>query len=120
MADTRDPTDHFRTTLPHAGESFIDIYCWPGVMSIVLGVLSLMGSVASAAYGHHEWVLSTGVVGALAIAGGIGWLVVEHHRVLRIERLWLAKQFESIGAAGTSLTQQRNPMLRLDEHPSAQ
>jgi len=120
MADTRDPTDHFRTTHPHAGESFIDIYCWPGVMSIVLGVISLMGSVASAAYGHHEWVLSTGIVGALAIAGGIAWLVVEHHRVLRIERLWLAEHPVSFGAVRTALPQQRDKALRLDEHPAAQ
>ena len=42
MADTHDPTDHFRTTHPHAGESFIDIYCWPGLLSIALGVMSLM------------------------------------------------------------------------------
>ena len=64
MADTHDPTDHFRTTHRHAGESFIDIYCWPGLLSIALGVMSLMGSVAAAAYQHHEWVLTTGIVGA--------------------------------------------------------
>jgi hypothetical protein len=95
MADTRDPTDHFRTTHQHAGESFIDIYAWPGLLSIVLGVLSLVGSIASAAYQHHEWVLTTGVVGAFAIAGGVAWLVVEHHRVLGIERHWLAEHPES-------------------------
>ena len=37
MADMRDPIDHFRTTQPHAGESFIDIYCWPALLSIALG-----------------------------------------------------------------------------------
>ncbi|EUA23285.1 hypothetical protein I553_5552 [Mycobacterium xenopi 4042] len=36
--------------------------------------------------------LTTAVVGALAIAGGIAWLVVEHHRVLRIEHQWMAAQ----------------------------
>ena len=91
MADTRDPTDHFRTTHQHAGESFIDIYCWPGLLSIALGVISLVGCLAAPAYQHHEWVLTTGIVGAMAVAGGIGWLVVEHHRVVRIERLWLAE-----------------------------
>ena len=90
MANAQDPTDHFRTTHQHAGESFIDIYCWPGLLSIALGVLSLIGCVAAAAYGRHEWVLTAGVVGALAIVGGIAWLVVEHHRVLRIEQRWLA------------------------------
>ncbi|WP_102142531.1 protein UsfY [Mycobacterium hubeiense] len=91
MANTHDPVDHFRTTQQHAGEPFIDIYCWPGLLSIALGLISLSGCVAAAAYKQHQWVLTTGVVGALAIAGGIAWLVVEHHRVLRIERQWLAE-----------------------------
>jgi uncharacterized membrane protein YcjF (UPF0283 family) len=51
-------------------------------------------AVAAAAYKHHQWVLSAGVVGVLAIAGGIAWLVVEHHRVLRIEQRWLAEHPE--------------------------
>ena len=106
MADTRDPTDHFRTTHPHAGESFIDIYCWPGLLSIALGVISLIGSVASAAYQRHEWVPTTAIVGGLAIAGGIVWLMVEHHRVLRIEQLWLAEHPAPTGKS--------------NEHPAAQ
>jgi hypothetical protein len=88
MATIRDPIDHFRTTQQHAGESFIDIYCWPGLLSIALGLMSLIGCVAAAAYHHSEWLLTTGIVGAMAIAGGIAWLIVEHHRVLRIETLW--------------------------------
>ncbi|OBC05287.1 hypothetical protein A5784_11355 [Mycobacterium sp. 852013-50091_SCH5140682] len=88
MASTRDPIDHFRTTQHHAGESFIDIYCWPGLLSIALGVISLIGSIASAAYQHHEWVPTTAIVGALALGGGVSWLVIEHHRVLRIEQRW--------------------------------
>ncbi|BBU20791.1 protein UsfY [Mycobacterium xenopi] len=88
----RDPIDHFRTTNHHAGEFFIDLYCWPGLASIALGAMSLVCCLAAAAYNHHEWVLTTAVVGALAIAGGIAWLVVEHHRVLRIEHQWMAAQ----------------------------
>ncbi|MGE0218455.1 protein UsfY [Mycolicibacterium sp.] len=94
MADAHDPTDHFRTTHQHAGESFIDTYCWPGLLSIALGVMALIGCVASAAYQRHDWVPTTGLVGILAIAGGIAWLVIEHHRVLRIERLWQAEHTE--------------------------
>lgn len=91
MGDThRDPTDHCRTTLPHAGETFIDAYCWPGVVSIVLGVMSLVACVTAAAYQHPEWMLTAGVVGTLAITGGIAWLVVEHHRVLHLESQWWA------------------------------
>lgn len=94
MADTRDPSDHFRTTQPHAGELFIDVYSWPGVASIVLGVMSLFAGVASAAFRHSEWLLTTGIVGAMAIAGGTAWLIVEHHRVVRIEHLWRAERAE--------------------------
>lgn len=119
MADTHDPTDHFRTTHRHAGESFIDIYCWPGLLSIALGVMSLMGSVAAAAYQHHEWVLTTGIVGAFAIAGGIAWLVVEHHRVLRIEHLWHAEHPESPNEHRSALTNARKSSL-LNEHPAVQ
>lgn len=119
MADTHDPIDHFRTTHQHAGESFIDIYCWPGLLSIVLGVISLMGSVASAAYQHHDWVLTTGIVGALAVAGGIAWLVVEHHRVLRIEQRWLAEHPECRATHRPELTLRRDSVL-LNEHPVAQ
>src|SRR5699024_10812654 len=93
MGDTHhDPIDHFRTTEHHAGEFFIDLYCWPGLISITLGAISLAGCLAAAAYNHHEWVLTTAVVGALAIAGGVAWLILEHHRVLRIESRWLAHQ----------------------------
>jgi hypothetical protein len=94
MANTHDPIDHFRTTHQHAGEHFIDIYSWPGLSSIALGVISLIGCIAAVAYQHREWVLTTGIVGAMAMAGGIAWLLVEHHRVLRIERQWHAEHPE--------------------------
>jgi hypothetical protein len=91
----RDPTDHFRTTHPHAGEQFIDLYCLPGLLSIGLGLLSLVGCLAAVAYQRHEWIPTTGIVGALAIAGGIAWLLLEHHRVVRVEQLWLAEHPDS-------------------------
>lgn len=92
MGDTHvDPTDHFRTTHPHAGEQFIDAYCWPGLLSIALGVVSLVACLAAAAYQRHDWVPTTGVVGLLAIVGGIAWLILEHRRVLRIESRWMAE-----------------------------
>ncbi|KQH80993.1 hypothetical protein AO501_05005 [Mycobacterium gordonae] len=90
MCSTKDPTDHFRTTCPHTGEYFIDRYCWPGVSSIALGVMSLSAGTAAAAYKHYEWLLACGLVAVLAIAGGLAWLVVEHRRVMRIERDWHA------------------------------
>ncbi len=92
MADTRDPVDHYRTVHQHAGEPFIDVYCWPGIMSIALGVMSLIACVATAAYHHSEWMFTTGIVGAMSLAGGTAWLVIEHHRVLRIEQRWHLEQ----------------------------
>ncbi|MBS4727610.1 TRIC cation channel family protein [Mycobacterium sp. SM1] len=93
MGDTHhDPIDHFRTTGQHAGEFFVDIYCWPGLISIALGAFSLVGCLAAAAYGHQEWIPTTAVVGVLAIGGGISWLILEHRRVLRIETRWLTAQ----------------------------
>lgn len=88
MGNTHDPIDHFRTHNKHAGEQFVNMYSWPGLISILLGAISLVGSVAAAAYRRHEWILTTGTVGLLAISGGIAWLVVEHHRVIEIERHW--------------------------------
>lgn len=90
-----DPTDHFRTTNPHAGEQFIDPYSWPGVVSIVLGVLSVIACVTTAAYMRSEWTLTLGVTGGFAIIGGVAWLVIEHHRVLRIERVWKSEHSDT-------------------------
>lgn len=88
MANYKDPTDHFRTTLPHTGEHFIDVYSWPGYLFIVLGTLSLIGCVTAAAYRQSEWIPTAGIAGAFAVAGGTAWLVLEHRRVLRIETSW--------------------------------
>ena len=91
MGDThQDPTDHSRTHHQHAGESMIDVYSWPGLISIALGIMSLVGSLAAAAYHHHEWILTLGVVGIMAILGGSAWLILEHHRVMEIESRWHA------------------------------
>lgn len=58
MGDTHhDPTDHFRTTHQQAGQSMIDVYHWPGLFLIAVGVIALMGCVAAAAYGHPEWLM---------------------------------------------------------------
>ena len=86
----RDPVDHFRTTHQHAGESFIDGYCWPGLLSIALGVISLVGCIASVAYNHREYTLMTAVVAVLAIVFGTLWVALEHRRVRQMDSRWMA------------------------------
>lgn len=83
-----DPADHSRTYQPHAGESMIDTLWFPGLVLIALGVVGLAAIVASAAYGHPQWVLPLALVtGAVVTAGG-GLIALEHRRVFRVERLW--------------------------------
>lgn len=57
-------------------------------MSIVLGVLSAVACVTTAAYMRGEWTRTLGVAGGLAITDGVVWLVIEHRRVLRIHSRW--------------------------------
>jgi hypothetical protein len=87
----RDPVDHFGTTNQHAGESLIDLYCWPGLFSIAPGVSSLIGCLASLAYNHREYTLTTAVVGVLALVFGVLWIVIEQRLVRRIEEPWLTE-----------------------------
>ncbi len=89
-----DPTDHFRTTQPHAGESMNDGYHWPGLVLLAVGVIALAGCVAAAAYKHPEWLLPTGLVAVIGLGFGSLWCAVEHRRVCRIESHWLAEHSE--------------------------
>lgn len=96
----RDPVDHYRTTHQHAGETFIDGYCWPGLLSIAFGVISLVGCIASVAYNHREYTQTTGVVAVLAVGFGILWIVLEQRRVRRMDNLWLAEHSDRLPASG--------------------
>ena len=92
MGDTHhDPTDHVRTTQPHAGESLIDTYFWPGLFFLAVGVIALVAGVAATAYQRHEYLLIIGVIALVAVLAGTAWLIVEHRRVRRIEARWLAQ-----------------------------
>ncbi len=91
MGDTHhDPVDHSRTHHQHAGESMIDVYFWPGFFLLALGMVALIGCVSAAAYKHHEWLLTTGVVALASVAAGSAWIALEHRRVRRIEARWRA------------------------------
>jgi uncharacterized membrane protein YcjF (UPF0283 family) len=90
-----DPVDHSRTTQPHAGESMIDTLWFPGLVLIGIGVVGLACIVAAAAYGHPEWVLPLALVSGAVVTAGAGLIALEHRRVNRIERTWMAEHPES-------------------------
>jgi protein-S-isoprenylcysteine O-methyltransferase Ste14 len=91
-----DPTDHFRTTQPHAGETFNDGYHWPGLVAMAVGVIALVACIAAAAYQRPEWLLLTGLVAVAAFAFGGVWCAVEHRRVCRIDSRWHAAHSERL------------------------
>jgi uncharacterized membrane protein YcjF (UPF0283 family) len=96
MGDTHhDPTDHSRTTQPRAGITMKDNFFWPGFWLFAVAVFGLIGAVATAAYGHYEWLATTVVVAVLGTVAGALWLVVELRRVSRIERQWDAAHPDS-------------------------
>lgn len=80
-----DPTDHFRTTQPHAGMTMKDNLLWPGLILLAIGVSGMISTAAVAAYGHYEWLATTGLVAGLGTIAGALWCVVERRRVARID-----------------------------------
>ena len=83
-----DPTDHFRTTQPHAGFSMKDNLYWPGLILLLVALAGMISTTAAAAYGHYEWLATTGLIAALGTVAGALWFVVEHRRVSRIDEQW--------------------------------
>ncbi len=91
MGDTHhDPTDHSRTTQPHAGIAMKDNFFWPGFILLAVAVFGMISTVTAAAYGHYEWLATTVLVAVLGTVAGALWLVVELRRVTRIEEQWYA------------------------------
>jgi uncharacterized membrane protein len=92
MGDTHDdPTDHARTTQPHAGIAMKDNFFWPGLILLVVAMLGLISTAAVAAYRHYEWLCTTFLVALLGAVAGALWLLMEHRRVTRIEVQWYAE-----------------------------
>ena len=86
MGDTHDdPTDHSRTTQPHAGIAMKDNFVWPGLALLFVAGLGVVGTVVAAGYRHYEWLFTTVLIAALGTVAGTLWLVMERRRVARIE-----------------------------------
>ena len=83
-----DPTDHFRTTQPHAGITMKDNLLWPGFSLLAVALSGMISTAAVAAYGHYEWLAMTVLIAVLGtVAGGL-WFLVELCRVARIDEQW--------------------------------
>lgn len=89
MGDTHDdPTDHSRTTQPHAGIAVKDNFIWPGLILLAVATFALISTAAEAAYGYYEWLWTSVLIAVLGAAAGTLWLVMELGRVTRIDARW--------------------------------
>lgn len=89
MGDTHDdPSDHCRTTQPHAGITVKDNFFWPGLILLVVAMLGVISTVAVAAYRHYEWLSATVLIAVLGAVAGALWIAVEYRRVSRIDARW--------------------------------
>ncbi|WP_082964455.1 protein UsfY [Mycobacterium sp. E796] len=89
MGDTHDdPTDHCRTTQPHAGITVKDNFFWPGLILLVVATFGLISTAAEAAYRHYEWLPTTALIAVLGVIAGAQRLVMELRRVTRIDAQW--------------------------------
>ena len=102
-----DPTDHFRTTQPHAGITMKDNLLWPGFIPLAVALSGMISTAAVAAYGHYEWLATTVLIAVLGTVAGALWVLVELRRVARIDAQWLrrrCRQFRRQRAASSQLT----------------
>lgn len=93
----QDPTDHHRTTQPHAGITMKDNFYWPGLILLAVSAAGMMATVAVAAYKDYEWLYSTVLIAVLAAVAGGMWIVVENRRVLKLEEHWEAERHTPTG-----------------------
>ncbi|KWX57582.1 protein UsfY [Mycobacterium sp. NAZ190054] len=91
MKGPKDPVDHVRTTRPHAGESMKDNKIMPALVVIGLALVSFVAALAAFATSHPDVGVTLGAVALTGFVLGGGWLMIEHHRVRRLEELWYAE-----------------------------
>ncbi len=97
MGDTHDdPSDHCRTTQPHAGITVKDNFFWPGLILLVVAMFGVISTAAVAAYRHYEWLSTTVLIAVLGAVAGALWIAVEYRRVSRIDAQWDAAHSGSL------------------------
>ncbi|KWX65602.1 DUF308 domain-containing protein [Mycobacterium sp. NAZ190054] len=96
MPDTsRDPVDHARTTRQHAGETMKAGANAPGLVSVGIGVLSLVIGLFSFANSSPTAGIVAVVLAVLFIAGGLAWLARTHRKVQQKQVDWHQKHPEA-------------------------
>lgn len=92
MGDTaRDPVDHVRTTRMHAGETMKNTRALPGILLGALAVFAMAFCLFLFADGHVVDGVASAFVTMAIGTGSVLWILGEHHRVMRVERAWLAQ-----------------------------
>jgi nitrate reductase NapE component len=80
-----DPSDHCRTTQPHAGITMKDNFFWPGFLLLAVAFAGMMSTAVVAAHGHYEWLAATVFVPVLGTVAGPLWFVGGVRRVARVD-----------------------------------
>jgi uncharacterized membrane protein YcjF (UPF0283 family) len=89
MGDTHDdPTDHSRTTQPHAGIAIKDNFFWPALVLVAVAAVAMISTAVAAAYRHYEWLPTTVLIAGLAAIASVLWCFMEYRRVIRVEARW--------------------------------
>lgn len=90
-----DPVDHVRTTRKHAGEAMKDGVNAPGLISMALGVVAIVLSLAAFATGHATPGIVAAIVAVVLLTAGGLWVQITHRRIRRREEEWLAAHPEA-------------------------
>jgi O-antigen/teichoic acid export membrane protein len=87
----QDPVDHARTTRKHAGQNIKNTAAMPGLVAIVLAVVSAVVCLFFLANGDADVGVIAAAVAVAWAAAGFGWLRRERRRVRRLEAEYLSE-----------------------------
>ncbi|NUS45353.1 MAG: hypothetical protein HOQ24_16895 [Mycobacteriaceae bacterium] len=81
-----------RTSRNHAGEAIEDGANLPGLVLAMVGTAAVAAMLTALGSGFLGWAVVAAIVAAVCLAGGVGWLVIEHKRIKAKEGLALRDQ----------------------------
>lgn len=91
MKSPKDPVDHARTTRPHAGETMKDTKNLPALILLGVALVSFVGGLAAFASGHPDVGTIFVSIAAVVLVISLGWFLIAHLRVRKIEERWHAE-----------------------------